>query len=356
MRDLFDQAERQDRPVAAAAVAGRRALVTGAGGSIGRALVRALAAGGAAHLVLLDASEQALYEVDREMAGVSRSSLLGSAGDAGLCAELLEQHRPQVVFHAAAFKHVPLLESNPFAAITNNVFGTEALVRVAMESRVEDFVLVSTDKAVEPHSIMGASKRIAELILMANAGGRTRMSAVRLGNVWRSQGSVVELFSEQIAAGGPVTITHPDVRRFFISMDAAVDAIMTALQARRSGVVRAPDVGDAVRVLDVAEELIERDGRGTPIVFTELRAGDKMVESMISARERWMDDEGGALRGIESPSLTTALLHAGLDELRRSIKLRDADGLIAAVRELVPEYVPSAVIQAALNHPAGVTV
>ena len=329
-------------------------LVTGAGGSIGRALVRALAAGGAEHLVLLDASEQALYEVDRAMRaaeyGVAWTSALGWAGEA----DLFELHRPQIVIHAAAYKHVPLLESNPFAAISNNVLGTDALVHAAMDAGVEEFVLVSTDKAVDPHSIMGASKRIAELILMASAGGSTRMSAVRLGNVWRSQGSVVELFSEQIAAGGPVTITHPDVRRFFISMDVAVGAIMAALEPREAGVIVAPEVGEAVRVLDVAEELIAQSEREPRIVFTQLRPGDKMVESMVSLQERWFGEEGGVLRAIESPTVSSTALRLQLEELERSARSRDLDGLIETVRALVPEYVPSALIQAARKQPAGV--
>ena len=182
---------------------------------------------------------------------------------------------------------------------------------------------MSTDKAVEPHSIMGASKRIAELILMANSEGVTRMSAVRLGNVWRSQGSVVELFSEQIAAGGPVTITHPEVRRFFISMEAAVGAIVAALEPRDGGVLVAPEVGEAQRVLDVAEELIAQSEREPRIVFTQLRPGDKMVEAMISSRERWVGEEGHVLRAIASPAISSSALQRGA---RGAETKRDAAG------------------------------
>jgi len=349
MKPRFEGWSSPGRGQVGARLRGRRVLVTGAGGSIGAALCDAIGQASPASLMLLDASEYALYEIDRRLRS-PHVSVLGSVGDAGLLGEAFELHRPQVVFHAAAFKQVPLLEHQPFAAIANNVLGTYELLQAAMRHGVEEFVLVSTDKAVDPASIMGASKRIAELLVMAWVESGTRMSAVRLGNVWGSHGSVVELFREQIAGGGPVTITHAEARRFFMSMEDAVGAILSALEPRTHGTILVPELGEPVRILDVARRLMDEHGSSAAIAFTGLRPGDKLVEAMVSDREAWMDAADGlALRAIASPGLSERAMTAAVEAMRQAVERRDLEGLVGAVGGVVSEYTPSAVLRGALR-------
>jgi FlaA1/EpsC-like NDP-sugar epimerase len=333
-------------------LAGKRVLITGAGGSIGSALAHTVAASSPASLVLLDSSENGLYQVDRSLqeAG-SREyvSLLGTVCDSDALDHVLTEHRPEIIFHAAALKHVPLMEQNPFAAIENNVFGTYALAHSAIEHGVEQIVLVSTDKAVEPRSIMGASKRIAELILL-NLGGSTRMKVARLCNVMGSQGSVLPLFLEQIARGGHVTVTHPDAQRYFITLDDAVRALLDALDVGSSKALLLPGVGSAVRILDLARYLIGVHQSSASIDFTGLRPGDKLSEQLISSRESMSFEGklgGSGLRIIDTPIPNATELCAALDTLREAVHGRDLQGLLRGINALVPEYQPSNLILAA---------
>ncbi len=224
-----------DRAKAASSLTGKRILVTGAGGWIGSALTRAIAGFAPQHLVLLEAAERNLYEIDAALQRLSNpvrlTSILGNIADPVLLADIFHRYRPQVIYHAAAFKHVPLMEQNPFAAIENNTIGTSLLAQAAANHQAEQLILVSTDKAVDPVSMMGASKRIAELILLAEREATSRMKAVRLGNVFGSEGSIVPLFRRQILSGGPVTVTHPDVRRYFLTTDDAVALLLLASSA-----------------------------------------------------------------------------------------------------------------------------
>ena len=331
-------------------IASRRILVTGAGGSIGFALVQAIASAAPASLVLLDASEHALYQIDRTLYGTPHVSLLGSVCDPALLAELFHLHRPEIVFHAAAFKHVPLLERNPFTAISNNVLGTCALLQTATEHCAEHLVLISTDKAVDPLSIMGASKRMAELLLLALATPCTRTSAVRLGNVLGSQGSVLPLFLDQIAQGGPITVTHPEARRFFLSIDYCVQAILAALEPRphhTQAAILIPNLAPAIRIADLARSLLEAHHSPASIVFTQLRPGDKLEESLLSPREAFLpepDPQPGTrhiLRPIASPTSSASTLHAAMRTLQQAVDERDPDILLRTILQLVPEYTPS---------------
>jgi FlaA1/EpsC-like NDP-sugar epimerase len=346
-----------DLEFASAQLAGKSVLVTGAGGSIGSALTKAIASCSPSRLVLLDTSERGLYEIDRDLlqmeSAAGHVSILGSVCDRDLLSSVFEQNLPQVVFHAAAFKHVPLMERNPFAAIANNALGAFLLTQVATSHDTECLVLVSTDKAVDPVSLMGASKRIAELILLAlqHTSG-TRMRAVRLGNVLGSQGSVVPLFLEQIARGGPVTVTHSDARRYFITVQQAVHALLSALSPEWMEVILVPALGTQTRVVDLARHLIATFGNPelpAQIAFMALRPGDKMEEALISSRETWMADGAGdahvgGLRPVHSPALALLDLDAAMDELRESLLRRDLGRMMQAVLRLVPEYRPGSLL------------
>jgi FlaA1/EpsC-like NDP-sugar epimerase len=335
-------------------LAGKRILVTGAGGWIGSALTRAIAEFTPAHLVLLEAAERNLYELELVLqdspVSMGKTYVLGSVSDPILMGEVFRSFQPQVVYHAAAFKHVPIMEENPFAAIENNAIGTSLLVRSAVEHATEQLILLSTDKAVDPVSIMGASKRIAELILMAKQSRVTRMKAVRMGNVFGSEGSIVPLFRKQIQAGGPVTVTHPDVRRYFVTGQDAVTLLLMAASIKDTQGILVPDLGEPVLVREVAEHLIAQDPTGArpPIVFTTLRPGDKMDETLLSDRESYAETVESPLRAIASPALSIAALDEILEQLRQGCRQRSLTQLLAAVKRAVPEYQPSTVIQAAL--------
>jgi FlaA1/EpsC-like NDP-sugar epimerase len=331
---------------------GRRVLITGAGGSIGSALSHAAAASRPASLVLLDNSENGLYQVDRSLhrAGSRKHvSLLGSVCNSDSLDRALTAHRPEIIFHAAALKHVPLMERNPFAAIENNVFGTYALAHSAIAHEVEQIIHVSTDKAVEPRSIMGASKRIAELILLS-LGGSTRMKVARLCNVMGSQGSVLPLFLEQIASGGHVTVTHPDAQRYFITLDEAVRVLLDTLDVASTEALLLPRIGHAVRIVDLARYLISLHQSPVSIEFTGLRPGDKLSEQLLSSRESLSSQDelsDSGLRTIDTPLPAAAELSAALDTLREAVYERNLQELLRRIKALVPEYQPSSLILAA---------
>ena len=238
-----------DRAQVSASLQGKRILITGAGGWIGSALTRSIAGFAPNQLVLLEAAERNLYEIDTALrqlpCPIEHVSVLGSVSQPALLAEIFIRYRPQIVYHAAAFKHVPLMEQNPFAAIENNSIGTHLLVEaVSVNAETEQLILLSTDKAVDPVSIMGASKRIAELVMLAPRTASARMKAVRLGNVLGSEGSIVPLFLKQILAGQPVTVTHPEVRRYFLTTEDAVALLLHAASAETPQGILVPELGE----------------------------------------------------------------------------------------------------------------
>ena len=333
-------------------LAGRRILITGAGGSIGSALAHAVAASEPAALVLLDTSENGLYQVDRSLHASGSHQhipILGSVTNHSTLSHLFDQHQPQIIFHAAALKHVPLMEQNPFAALENNALGTLTLAQVSIAHRTQHLVLVSTDKAVDPLSIMGVSKRIAELILLSLASPTTRMTVVRLCNVIGSQGSVLPLFREQLAHNLPLTVTDPDAHRYFITLDHAVAAILAALESQSTSAILIPDPGAPVRILDLAHHLLRAHASSAPIEFTGLRPGDKLTEHLLSNREHLVSSPNETLRSIDTPTPTLSTLHAALDALREATHAHDLPQLLRAVQTLVPEYQPSEVIHHALT-------
>ncbi len=272
--------------------------------------------------------------------------MLGSVTDAGLLHHLFETYRPQIVYHAAAFKHVPLMEQNPFAAIQNNALGTDLLYRTAMKHGSDQLILLSTDKAADPVSIMGASKRIAELILLAPRAGGLQTKAVRLGNVLGSEGSIVPLFLRQIAAGMPVTVTHPEIRRFFLTPADAVTLLLHAACCGSPGVL-VPDLGVPVAVAALAEYLISTHAdTGSTVAFTQPRPGDKMCEALLSVRESYRDPEAGLLRPVVSPTSPPGLLEEVIPVLQSACTERSLEQLLQAVLRVVPEYQPSGLLSA----------
>ncbi|MBI4161309.1 MAG: polysaccharide biosynthesis protein, partial [Acidobacteria bacterium] len=270
------------------ALPGKRVLITGGAGSIGRELARQIAALKPARLALLDQNENNLFQIGLELAernpGVAMETLVADILDEVRLGRLFGEERPQVVFHAAAYKHVPMMERNPREAIKNNVLGTWNVARAAVEHGVERCVNISTDKAVHPANVMGATKRIAELIVQGLNGEATRFVSVRFGNVLGSDGSVVPVFQRQIAAGGPVTVTHPDVRRYFMTIPEAVQLVLQAGTMGEGGEIFILEMGESIRIDDLARNLIElnglRPGEDIEVVYTGLRPGEKMTEEL----------------------------------------------------------------------------
>jgi FlaA1/EpsC-like NDP-sugar epimerase len=334
-----------DRSQTKSALQGKRILITGAGGSIGSALSRALVEFAPRQLILLEAAEHSLYAIDAALASeLALVPVLGSVTQPVLLEEIFARYHPQVVYHAAAFKHVPLLEQNPFAAIENNALGTSLLVGAALAAGAEQLILLTTDKAADPVSMMGASKRIAELVVLA-AGGK----AVRLGNVLGSEGSIVPLFLRQIAAGIPLTVTHPLVQRYFLTMGDAVTLLLHAASVGQGVLV--PDLGEPITVESLARYLIKSMASANTIAFTQLRPGDKMCEALLSAEESYAGEDA-LLRTVKSPSLPPVEIEEVLLQLRQACQERSREKLLQAVLRAVPQYQPGELIRSSMEQTA----
>jgi FlaA1/EpsC-like NDP-sugar epimerase len=327
---------------------GRRVLITGAGGSIGSELARLAADFEPGRLVLLGRGENSIYEIDQELStdhpGLEKTAVIGSVRDETTLELLFREHRPEIVIHAAAHKHVPLMEFYPEEAIRNNVTGTKRLVETASRYGADRLVMLSTDKAVRPRGVMGASKRLAELVLLdaARAGCRTKLIAVRFGNVLGSRGSVVPMFRQQIALGGPVTVTHPDVTRYFMTIREAAMLVLEAGLLGRGGEIFVLDMGDPIRIAELAEHLVRlsglEPGRDIEIRYRGLRPGEKLHE------ELWCSDEVLSKTRYEK----VMMLHpdpaeAGIDhrsaigELEELAARGDRDGIMSGLRALFPD-------------------
>jgi FlaA1/EpsC-like NDP-sugar epimerase len=336
-------------------VSGRTILLTGAGGSIGSALAKAIILLEPRRLILIDSSERNLNEIDLELAAtVDRSlyaSVLGDICDARLLCEIFRRYRPEVVYHAAAFKHVPLMETNPLAVVRNNALGTHNLARTCRAEGAATLVMVSTDKAVNPISVMGASKRIAELALVRWNNSKTHMSAVRLGNVLASQGSVLPRFVHQISRGGPVTVTHPDVTRYFLTIDEAVELILLASGQEEDGGIFVPQLGAPVKILDLALQLISdarsKSAKDIPVAFTGLRPGDKISEEFLSGSESAEPTTDRRLFRVSTENIPASRFDLLMEELSRSVDQRILPSVMEKLCTIVPEYRPSELLQRA---------
>jgi FlaA1/EpsC-like NDP-sugar epimerase/lipopolysaccharide/colanic/teichoic acid biosynthesis glycosyltransferase len=326
---------------------GERVLVTGAGGSIGSELARQVASFAPGELVLLDHAENGLYYVHNELnaqhPGLPIHPIVADVQDAVGIDQVFARYRPTVVFHAAAHKHVPLLEMNPREAVLNNILGTRTLVHAADRHEVRKFVLISTDKAVNPTSVMGASKRVCEMILQSRQQrSRTRFSAVRFGNVLGSDGSVIPLFRRQIERGGPITVTHPDTRRYFMTIPEAVRLVLQASSMGKGGELFLLEMGEQVRIIDLARQLVRlagmREGEDIEIIFTGLRPGEKLYEELHSDAERTRMTRHERILTWEIDARDEGALEAEVQELAQLARTGDPTAIKQMLHRIVPEY------------------
>ncbi|MFP3940659.1 MAG: UDP-N-acetylglucosamine 4,6-dehydratase family protein, partial [Thermoanaerobaculia bacterium] len=354
MEDLLGRAPvRLDEEALDLFLRDRRVMVTGAGGSIGSELARQIARFRPARLLLIERAEFALFEIHRELGALwpemDAVPIVADVTDEARMTSVFEQGVPDVIFHAAAHKHVPLMEASPGEALRNNVLGTDVVARLAGERGAGAFVLVSTDKAVRPTSVMGASKRLAELVtqdLDARYSG-TRFEAVRFGNVLGSAGSVIPIFREQIARGGPVTVTHPEMTRYFMTIPEAAQLVMQAGSIGRGGEIFVLDMGEPVKIVALAEQLIRlaghEPGDGVKIVFTGPRPGEKLFEELsldgeAMARTRHPKIFTGRFQPYPSERVAAALAE---------VRALAVEGDPVRIREFLAELLPEARLEGA---------
>jgi len=327
----------------------RVVMITGAGGSIGSELARQVARFDPQKLVLFERSENDLHKLDIEFAEkfpkLARVPIVGDILDVNRLQEAISTHRPTSVFHAAAYKHVPMMEKNCFRGVTNNVFGTYNVALTARKFGVEDFVLISSDKAVHPCNIMGVTKRVAEILILGQQERSTRFVSVRFGNVLGSNGSVVPLFEQQIANRKPITVTHPEVRRYFMTIPEAVQLVLQASTMGKGGEIFVLDMGEPVKIVDLARDLIKlsglEPGRDIPIIFTGLRPGEKLFEELKFDAEGLKPTAHEKIRVLDGGATDTNQVNAWLDELAGVVAAKNVHGLVTKLKEIVPEYTPS---------------
>jgi FlaA1/EpsC-like NDP-sugar epimerase len=326
---------------------GKRVLVTGAAGSIGSEICRQVARFHPCSIVLFDHAESSLFAIQNELAetfpGLPMTAVAGDVRDRTRIQGVFDEARPQVVFHAAAYKHVPMMENNPSEAANNNVRGTRVVAETSHAFSVESFVMISTDKAVNPTNVMGATKRAAELFVQAlSRNSRTRFVTVRFGNVLGSAGSVVPTFKRQIAAGGPVTVTHPEVTRFFMTIPEATQLVLQAGSMGRGGEIYLLDMGEPVKIVALAEELIRLSGfvpyEDIDIIFTGLRPGEKLFEELLIDGEGIKPTSHEKIMVAAASTVDLAVLELQIEELYQLQRDMDLHGIIAKLQEIVPEF------------------
>ncbi|MCF7821494.1 MAG: polysaccharide biosynthesis protein [Mariprofundaceae bacterium] len=331
---------------------GKRVLITGAGGSIGSEFCRQVAEYQPEKLIMVDHGEYNLYQIDAEMRAAQGGlivSLLGDIRDEPRMRWIFEHYRPHVVFNAAAYKHVPLVEENPAEGVKTNVLGTSRIADIAVETGCEKFVQISTDKAVNPTNVMGASKRAAE-IYCQNLNGRspgTAFITTRFGNVLGSAGSVVPLFEKQIKQGGPVTVTHPEITRYFMTIPEAVRLILQAGSMGKGGEIFVLDMGEPIKIVDLAEQMIHlfgmESGKDIEIEFTGLRPGEKLYEELFHQSEALIGTSHPKIMLSASREVAWDEMQALLEKLRGACAEREIDSVRSLLHEMVPEFIQSSV-------------
>jgi FlaA1/EpsC-like NDP-sugar epimerase len=328
-------------------IAGQVVLVTGGGGSIGSELCRQIAAFRPGALVVVERAENSLMDLKLELRqrfpDLALHSVISSINDGPGLTRLMCALKPRAVFHAAAYKHVPLMEAAPVESAYNNIIGTYNAARAAIVAGVRRFVMVSTDKAVNPTNVMGVTKRIAEMVVQSfNGGASTRFMTVRFGNVLGSAGSVIPIFKRQIAAGGPVTVTHPDMQRFFMTIPESVQLILQAASMGAGGEVFVLDMGQPMKILHLAENLIALSGKrpyeDIGIVFTHVRPGEKLFEELFDSCENCTPTAHPRILKAQCPHIDTPEMERHVAEIRALIQSRDEPGLRAKFQSLVPGY------------------
>lgn len=323
-------------------------LVTGGGGSIGSELCRQIAANNPKMLIIVDIYENNAYEIEQELirlykGNINLKTIIASIRDVKRMDRIFEQYNPNVVFHAAAHKHVPLMEVSPGEAIKNNVFGTKNIAELSHKYGVSRFVLISTDKAVNPTNIMGATKRAAEMIIQTmNECSKTEFVAVRFGNVLGSNGSVIPLFKKQIEEGGPITVTHPEIIRYFMTIPEAVQLVIQAGSMAKGGEIFILDMGQPVKILDLATNLIKlsglEPGKDIKINYSGLRPGEKLYEELLMAEEGIIDTQHEKIFIGKPIELDKDFLYTKLDELKERVHNEDVDSIESLMKEIVTTY------------------
>ena len=347
-----------DHRQASAALTGRRILVTGAGGSIGSALVSSLLEFRPARLTLLDISENNLFELHRRLEEPERTEVefvLGNVGDRRLLDSLFGVRGFDLTFHTAALKHVPLLESQPLAAVENNIFGTYELAGKVKRSGRGKLIMLSTDKAVNPTSIMGVTKKVGELILGTLNNRQTEMISVRLCNVLDSRGSVVPCFEQQIKSGTDLAVTHHEATRFFINLESAVNLLLESVWLAEGGDVLVPEDRNPVKIMSIAEFLITRPSvkrdSALNIVCTGLRSGEKLHEELISKTEEARSVQTSGTRRFSAETISRRDLSRLISTIKVSLAQRDVGRVIEVLQTLIPEYRPSEVLSGMIYNP-----
>jgi FlaA1/EpsC-like NDP-sugar epimerase len=331
-------------------ISGKVILVTGAAGSIGSEIVRQLIAYFPAKLVLVDQGESALYDLEYELAGKVPANVqlivnVADVSDTRRVSKIFKTHRPDIIFHAAAYKHVPLMENNPYEAIKTNVIGTRILAELASELGVEKFVMVSTDKAVNPTNVMGATKRLAEMYTQSMnqlEGVKTKFIATRFGNVLGSNGSVIPLFKKQIERGGPVTVTHPEITRYFMTIPEACELVLEAATMGQGGEVFVFDMGESVKIIDLAKKMITLSGlrvdKDIEIRYTGLRPGEKLYEELLNNDENTLPTHHPKILVAEVNTPSYAYMEVATNELNLLLSSGDNNSIVAKIKEMIPEY------------------
>ena len=326
-------------------LAAKTVLITGAGGSIGSEICHQVAAYRPARLILLDSSEQNAYDIDQALKSrhkdIAIHSVVGSMLDTGFMDLLFRQYSIDYIYHAAAYKHVHLMEWNPLACLKNNVLGTAILGSLAEAHGVKQFVMISTDKAVNPRGIMGISKRLAERVVLERHKSGTLFNVVRFGNVLGSSGSVIPLFQRQIRDGGPVTVTSPETRRFFMSIPEAVQLVLQASTLNESAAIFMLEMGEPIKIVDLAKKLIElsglKVGDDIEIVYTGMRPGEKIEEELLSKQENLVSTQFEKIRLQRNANYDPDIINSFLHHLKSNVEIGNLKMIYKDIRQLIPE-------------------